>query len=200
MAPARAIAILVCFALAGGCASIFDGTTQQISVNTNPAGARCTFWRNGALIGDIGVTPGALRVDKSRQELVIVCDKPGYVPSTYVNRSGLAGMAWANILTAGLAWAYDVSRGADNKYESEVNLSLSPGATVAPMSAPAAAERMAAGAARPRPAAPPPVAPSPPPAVPVAAPAAPAIDCAAADGSRIRVTGSACPAGWTPAR
>jgi hypothetical protein len=189
-----------CFVLASGCASIFDGTTQLISVNTNPAGARCTFWRNGALIGDIGATPGALRIDKSRQELVIVCDKPGYSPSTYVNRSGLAGMAWANILTGGLAWAYDVSRGADNKYESEVNLSLSPGAMVAPMPAPAPPEPVPVGTPRPRPAAPPAVAPATPPVPAAAPPAAPAIDCAAVDGSRIRVTGSACPAGWTPAR
>jgi hypothetical protein len=198
LSPLRAIAILACFAVASGCASIFDGTTQRISVNTNPTGARCTFWRNGGLIGDVAATPGSLVVDKSRQELVIVCDKPGYTPSTYVNRSGLAGMAWANILTAGLTWAVDTTRGADNKYESDVNLSLSPGATVAPMPAaepPPTAQPVAGGAAsRPR-TAPPPV-----PAPAVAVPAAPALVCAAADGSRIRVTGSACPSGWAPAR
>jgi len=192
----RAFAILACFAVASGCASIFDGTSQRISVNTNPTGARCTFWRNGALIGDIAATPGTLTVEKSRQELVIVCDKPGYTASTYVNRSGLAGMAWANILTAGLTWAVDTSRGADNKYESDVNLALSPGAT-APMPAdPPATQSVPVGAVpRPRTVPPPPV-----PAVPVAVPAAPAVDCAAADGSRIRVTGSACPSGWTRAR
>jgi hypothetical protein len=183
--------------VASGCASIFDGTTQRISVNTNPTGARCTFWRNGGLIGDVAATPGSLIVDKSRQELVIVCDKPGYTPSTYVNRSGLAGMAWANILTAGLTWAVDTTRGADNKYESDVNLSLSPGTMVPPMPAePPAAQPVPGGAVpRPRIGAPPPV-----PAVPVAVPAAPAVDCASADGSRIRITGSACPSGWAPAR
>jgi len=184
--------------VASGCASIFDGTTQRISVNTDPAGARCTFWRNGALIGDIPATPGALTVDKSRQELVIVCDKPGYSPSTYVNRSGLAGMAWANILTAGLAWAVDTTRGADNKYESDVNLSLSPGGRIPAMPADSPPPQPVAAGAAPRPrAAPPPPAPPP---VTVAVPAAPAVDCAAADGSRIRVIGSACPSGWAPAR
>jgi len=190
---------LACFALASGCASIFEGTTQQISVNTSPTGARCTFWRNGGLIGDIAATPGALTVDKSRSELVIVCDKPGYTPATYVNRSGLASMAFANILTGGLAWAVDSSRGADNKYEGAVNLALSPkdpGSQVVLPSSPA----------EPSPAAAPPAArlrvpAAPPPPIPVvAAPPAPSIDCASADGSRIRVTGSACPSGWTTAR
>jgi hypothetical protein len=194
------LALLAGFAAIGGCASVFEGTTQQISVTTNPAAARCTFWRNGNLIADIGATPGAVTIDKSRADLVIVCDKPGYSPATYVNRSGLSGMAFANILTAGLAWAYDSSRGADNKYEGSVNLSLSPmtqpnpvtALPVSPTPAPAAGAPV-----RPRTPSPPaPPAPTAAPSVPVAAPAAPQVDCTAADGSRIRVTGNACPPGW----
>lgn len=202
MSPSRALALLAGFAAIGGCASVFEGTTQQISVATNPTAARCTFWRNGNLIADIGSTPGSVTVDKSRAELVIVCDKAGYSPATYVNRSGLSGMAFANILTAGLAWAVDSTRGADNKYEGSVNLSLSPMAQPNPvMALPASPGAAYAGgaAARPRPPAPPPT-PAPPAAVapvPVAAPAAPQVDCSSADGSRIRVTGNACPPGWS---
>jgi hypothetical protein len=178
--------------MAGGCASIFEGTTQQISVNTTPAGARCTFWKNGTLVGDIGKTPGATTIRKSKDNLFIVCDKPGYASATYVNRSGLAMATWANILTAGLAWAVDSSRGADNKYESEVNMALAPAATPVPVELPPAGEPEPAPAVPMRTAAPvaPPVVPSP----------QPQLDCVAADGSRIRVTGSACPAGWTAAR
>jgi hypothetical protein len=40
---------------------------------------------------------------------------------------------FANILTAGLAWAVDSSRGADNKYQGEVNLALAPAGTAAPV-------------------------------------------------------------------
>lgn len=199
MSPSRALALLAGFAAIGGCASVFEGTTQQISVTTNPTAARCTFWRNGNLIADIGSTPGAVTVDKSRSELVIVCDKAGYSPATYVNRSGLSGMAYANILTAGLAWAVDSTRGADNKYEGTVNLSLNPMAQQNPVMAlpvsPGPAP--AAGAAvRPR-TAPPPIPPAAVAPVPVAAPTGPLVDCTSADGSRIRVTGNACPPGWS---
>src|SRR3954471_22754973 len=89
LAGARTI-IVACTILVSGCASIFEGTTQQISVNTTPSGARCTFWKNGALIGDIAETPGSLRIRKSKDDLFIVCDKPGYAAATFVNKSGLA--------------------------------------------------------------------------------------------------------------
>ena len=198
MARSQAIT-LACLALLGGCASIFEGTTQQISVNTTPSGARCTFWKNGALVGDVASTPGTTIVRKSKDDLFIVCDKPGYAAATFVNRSGLAMATFANILTAGLAWAVDSSRGADNKYQGDVTLALVPAPSSAPIASPPRAPE-------PAPVVPVPVrAGAPAPAAPVAAPPPPPpsaqqIDCAASDGSRIRVTGSACPAGWTVAR
>jgi len=187
----------------GGCASIFEGTTQQISVNTTPAGARCTFWKNGSLVGDIGSTPGTLSIRKSRDDLFIVCDKPGYTSATFVNKSGLAMATFANILTAGLAWAVDSSRGADNKYQGEVSMALVPADAVAPVHYPRASasprpstlEPATAGTARTNASGAAPASPT-----PVAAPPASQVECAASDGSRIRVTGSGCPAGWTVAQ
>lgn len=201
MARSRAI-IVACVALLSGCASIFDGTTQQITVNTTPSGARCTFWKNGGLVGDVPSTPGSTVIRKSKDDLFIVCDKPGYASATFVNRSGLAMATFANILTGGLAWALDSSRGADNKYQGDVTLALVPAAPSAPLEqAPPVPPT-----AQPAPSVPVPVRTGAPaaPATPVAPPAppvsAPQLDCAATDGSRIRVTGSACPAGWTVAR
>jgi hypothetical protein len=188
---------MACSVLLSGCASIFEGTTQQISVNTTPAGARCTFWKNGALIGDIAATPGSLRIRKSKDDLFIVCDKPGYASATFVNKSGLAMATIANVLTAGLAWAVDSSRGADNKYQSEVSMALVPTTTPAPIERPHAPPRVVPETvASPRPAAPPAL----PPPAPAPTPAIQQLECAASDGSRIRVSGSACPAGWTVAR
>lgn len=197
MAPAWAIALLASSALLCGCASIFDGTTQQISAVTTPSGARCTFWRNGGLVADIASTPGSVTIEKSKVDLFVVCDKPGYTPATYVNKSGLAAATYANVLTLGLAWAVDSSRGADNKYESQVSLALSPSgmpSPFAPVEAVQPARVPVAAVARPALAAPPP------PVAPVVAPASPLLDCAFSDGSRIRVSGTACPAGWAPAR
>jgi hypothetical protein len=201
----RALAALAGLVLLTGCASIFEGTTQQISVTTNPAGARCTFWRNGTLISDIAATPGAVSIRKTRDDLTIVCDKRGYATATYVNRSGLAMSTFANILTGGLAWAYDSTRGADNKYEGSVSLALAPAppgtapVELVPNPEPAPPESRAGPPPRagraPTPVAVPANLPT---SAPV--PSGPQLDCAAADGSRIRVTGSACPAGWTAAK
>ncbi|MCW5734336.1 MAG: hypothetical protein KIS73_09425 [Enhydrobacter sp.] len=189
-------------ALLAGCASIFEGTSQQISVRTTPPDARCTFWRNGSLIADIASTPGTVTVEKTKIDLFVVCDKPGYASATYVNRSGLAVATYANILTLGLAWAVDSSRGADNKYEGEIDLSLAPNGMTVPI--PAAPPPTVAV---PVPTAPPPARQRtggppqlPPAAVPTAAPASPQVECASSDGSRIRMTGTACPAGWTRVR
>jgi hypothetical protein len=205
LASSRALAILaglaLLSALSSGCASIFEGTTQQISVTTTPAGARCTFWRNGILISDIAATPGSVTIRKTRDDLTIVCDKRGYATATYINHSGLAMATFANILTAGLAWAYDSTRGADNKYEGQVSLALPPASAVPIEAAPpeyVAPHATSAGRRTSRPVAPTPVVV--PPAPPPAPAPGPQFECSAADGSRIRVTGSACPAGWTAAK
>ncbi len=139
-------------------------------------------------------------IRKTKDDLTIVCDKRGYTTATYLNHSGLAMATFANILTGGLAWAYDSTRGADNKYEGQVSLALPPASAVPVEAAPpeyAPPSEPAANAPARRPVPTPVAAPPAPP--PPAAPG-PQLECSAADGSRIRVNGTACPAGWTPAR
>jgi len=197
----RASSILASCALLTGCASIFEGTSQQISVRTTPPGARCTFWRNGGLVADIPSTPGVVTVQKTKVDLFVVCDKPGYASATYVNRSGLAVATYANVLTLGLAWAVDSSRGADNKYEGEIDLSLAPSGMAVPIEQapprPASGPVPAAAIPRTR-GTPPPQAP--PAVVPAVAPTLPQVECSSSDGSQVRMTGTSCPAGWTRAR
>ena len=79
--------ILAMLALAG-CASIIDGHTQQIVVNTNPPGASCTLTRNNEPLGTINPTPGALVVEKTKYDITITCKKRGYETATYLNHSG----------------------------------------------------------------------------------------------------------------
>lgn len=113
------------------CASIFDGTSQDIAVVTNPAGASCIFERQGMNIGTIGSTPATLNVPKRKYDLLIRCNKPGYQEGTYLNHSGVTALIAGNIaadllLTAGISSIVDSSTGADNKYDSAVNITLSP--------------------------------------------------------------------------
>ena len=114
-----------------GCATVFDGTSQEITVNTNPPGASCVFTRNGVNIGTIPNTPALLTVEKRKYDITITCNKPGYAQATYLNHSGVSAAIAGNvaadiILTAGLSSIVDSADGADNKYDSAVNLSMSP--------------------------------------------------------------------------
>jgi len=112
----------------GGCAAVFDGTSQQISVNTNPPGAQCEFTRHGETIATILATPASATVQKTKYDITITCKKDGYTPATYLNHSGVAaatvGDAVGGVLTGGIAWAVDSGTGADNKYDSVANLTL----------------------------------------------------------------------------
>lgn len=122
--------LAVGFAL-GGCVSVFEGTSQDIVVNTTPSGAQCEFTRQGQNIGSISNTPGTLTVRKSKHDLLITCNKDGYQEAAYVNNSGLSGAVAAGIavdvlLTAGVSSIVDSATGADNKYESVVNIMLPP--------------------------------------------------------------------------
>jgi hypothetical protein len=125
----------------GGCVSVFEGTSQEIAVNTTPPEASCAFEREGQSIGVLPKTPGKLTVRKSKYDITIRCDKPGYEQATYINHSGVSATIAANIvvdvlLTAGISSIVDSANGADNKYDGVVNIMMVP--VVASAVAPAA--------------------------------------------------------------
>ena len=93
------VSVAVCAALmAPGCASIFDGTTQQISISTTPSDARCKLMRLGASIGEISSTPGVVTIRKTKHDITIVCSKSGYIDATYMNHAGAADTSLSDIL------------------------------------------------------------------------------------------------------
>ena len=120
-----------------GCATVFEGTSQEITVNTNPVGANCVFLRQGLEVGRIANTPGAANIRKSKYDITIKCNKAGFAEATYLNHSGTTSTIAANvaadlILTAGLSSIVDSADGADNKYDSAVNISLTQEQVAAP--------------------------------------------------------------------
>lgn len=118
------LALLV-VVLLPGCASIIEGRSQQIAINTNPAGASCDLTRKGLNIGHVSPTPGSTLIQKTKDDMIITCDKEGYQQATYMNKSGTAGATWGNIVLGGLiGWGIDSAAGADNKYDSPVNITL----------------------------------------------------------------------------
>jgi hypothetical protein len=107
------------------CSSIVEGTSQELIVNTNPPGADCALKRENYVIGRVNPTPGGVTVKKTKHDITVVCSKKGYEEATYFNKSGAAGATVGNIiLGGGIGWAIDSASGADNKYETPMNINL----------------------------------------------------------------------------
>ena len=132
-----AVAVAFAASCLSGCVSVFEGTSQDISVVTNPVGAHCAFKReDGKDMGTIDSTPGKLTVRKSKYDLTITCKKEGYQEAAYLNHSGVSAAIAANVavdilLTAGISSIVDSANGADNKYDSVVNITMTPLANTA---------------------------------------------------------------------
>jgi hypothetical protein len=109
-----------------GCSSLIEGTTQEITITSNPLGAACSVWRGGAVIARIPSTPAAVTLTKTKEDILVTCDKPGYQQATLVNKARLAGAVAGNVLNGGLGWGVDSATGADNKYDRTVALTLVP--------------------------------------------------------------------------
>jgi hypothetical protein len=131
------LVVLALAASGAGCASVIEGRSQQISVNTSPPGAECGFYREeGVRIASIQKTPGRALVEKTKSDIWIVCVKQGYQQTTYLNHSGVSGAAFVNIIggifTLGISTvigaAVDSSNGSDNLYQSPVNIGMAPDA------------------------------------------------------------------------
>ena len=95
---------------------------------TEPSGAACVVTRDGVTVGQFDSTPAFFRVEKTRDDIVIACTKPGFQETRCLNSSGYAAAGAANlltgILTMGVGFAIDSASGADNKYESNVAFRL----------------------------------------------------------------------------
>ena len=124
---ARTYSFAVTVALAlTGCASIISGTSQTITINSNPPGAQCNLLREGLVIGSV-TTPGGTLVKKTKHDIHIECKKEGYQDATAVLTSDIEGATWGNIiLGGGIGWAIDSAAGADNKYEEQITVTLVP--------------------------------------------------------------------------
>jgi uncharacterized protein YceK len=116
--------------LLSGCASIIDGRSEEMTINTNPPGAKCNLVRKDdeqkdEQLGSVNSTPGTIKIEKTKEDVTITCSKAGYENSTYINHSGIDGATYGNIALGGLiGWGVDSARGADNHYDSPVNLTL----------------------------------------------------------------------------
>jgi hypothetical protein len=113
-------------AMLSGCATITQGSSQTVTVDTRPTGAACALSRGGDKFAVINPTPGTISVDKSSKAISVSCTKEGYQESAGVLESFQA-MTFGNIIFGGLIGvAVDAASGAMNKYPPMVTLTLIP--------------------------------------------------------------------------
>lgn len=110
-----------------GCATITTGSSQTLTLDTQPPGAACIFRREGAVIGAVNPTPGSIAVDKSYRDIEIRCNKPGHLEASGRIGSSFQAMTFGNILFGGLiGLVVDASSGASAQYEPAITIVLVP--------------------------------------------------------------------------
>jgi len=123
----RVILIILLALTLPACATVTTGTSQPISVISEPPGASCTLQREGGVIGIVNPTPGTLQVSKSGRDISIRCTKAGYYAGVTPVPSQFQGMAAGNILLGGLiGGAVDAATGAYAKYPETATVVLPP--------------------------------------------------------------------------
>lgn len=116
------IVLIACLGLAG-CASIVDGSTQNLSVDTSPSGAECTL-SNEKGKWYVKDTPNNTMVHRSASALSVVCEK-GRLRGSTTAQSSTKGLAFGNILAGGIIGAaVDMSDGSAYDYPPSIMVKL----------------------------------------------------------------------------
>lgn len=120
------VAVGVGIAVAG-CATITKGTTQAIAVTTpGVTGAQCTL-HSSALGSKIVSTPASLVVDKSADNITVLCRKECYHDGSGVIVSSTEAMTAGNVLVGGVVGlGVDAVSGAMNKYNADNQIAMVP--------------------------------------------------------------------------
>jgi len=113
--PFKSAGLLLLLAT-GSCASILEETTQVVSVDTPGCPKAICTLTNDEGIYYIKSTPGTISLNKSFNDLTIVCEKGGE-RATSVHASSANGAIWGNIiLGGGIGALVDGSRGSGFDY------------------------------------------------------------------------------------
>jgi hypothetical protein len=119
-----------------GCGTITQGTSQNIAITSTPPGAHCDMTRKGEHVATLDRTPGSVKVDKTKNDIMLTCTLAGYQEASVNLESGYGVGTFGNIiLGGGIGWAIDSASGADNKYPSSANVQFVPVAAATPVAA-----------------------------------------------------------------
>jgi len=120
----RLITTLIFGFMLNGCASLTQGTSQTIIFNLNPSEARCTVSRTGdGELGSITGSQNTISVQKDKDDIIIVCNAPGYKTKSQHLVSSVSGAGIASVAFIDLGIT-DMITGAMYKYPDTVTISM----------------------------------------------------------------------------
>jgi hypothetical protein len=120
----------------GACASIAQGTMQEVEVRSKPDGAQCQISQQGAQVASVSTTPGIATVSREGNDLQITCKKEAYndaeatssyhamSPAFWYNFYWLLPIITFPVTIVGVI--VDLSTGAYHYYDSPIELTLTP--------------------------------------------------------------------------
>lgn len=111
--------------LLSGCASIVDGTSQNVTLQTPPVtGANCSL-KNNKGTWHVFSTPGTIKVHRSYSALHVTCRKPGYKKAKKRFQSTTKGMMAGNIVFGGfIGGGVDAADGAAYDYPNNLTVRM----------------------------------------------------------------------------
>ncbi len=123
----RNLALIGILVVVASCATLFDGATQKIKVETVDVfdnkllkGARCTVTDEMESIYMVADNPAIVKVRKGQGALQFDCKKPGYVQKNSIAGESFNNTAFFNIFTLGAGFMVDAVSGAMLEYPSHV--------------------------------------------------------------------------------
>ena len=117
-------AALAALALSG-CATVIRGETQTVNVTSPPAwGARCVLYNADGYHGDL-ITPGAITVPRSRDDLSVTCTKRGFKDASQTVSSDFNFITFGNLAIGGLMGVtIDATSGANDSYPEDIEMPM----------------------------------------------------------------------------
>lgn len=126
---AASFAALAAAAQLTGCASIVSGTNQPLSVETHLADGRQVTGANCKLSNNKGTwfvtTPGSTTVNRSFEDLSVLCEKEKVASGLMTIKSSTKPMAFGNVIFGGvIGVGVDVATGAAYDYPTLIRVRM----------------------------------------------------------------------------
>lgn len=119
---------LLALLLTSACATVTTGTTQSVTITSDPTGASCRLERDGATVGVVNPTPGSVSISRSTRDLTVRCERAGHQPGIRTISASFQAMTLGYILLGGVVGiVVDAASGAVGQYEPNIHVVLPPG-------------------------------------------------------------------------